>query len=33
MMFSNEINKIFESYEYSTYSFIIDNVLDMNALF
>jgi len=33
MMFLNEINKIFESYEYSTSSFIIDNVLDMNALF
>ena len=33
MMFSNEINKLIESYEYSTSSFIIDNVPDMNALF
>lgn len=33
MMFSKEIIKLFESYEYSTSLFIIDNVLDMNALF
>ena len=33
MMFSKEINKLFESYEYSNTLFIIDNVLDMNALF
>ncbi len=33
MMFSNEINKLIESYEYSTSSFIIDKVIDMNAKF
>ena len=33
MMFSKEINKLFESYEYSNSSFIIYNVLDMNRYF
>ena len=33
MMFSKEINKLFESFEYSNSSFIIYNVLDMNRCF